>query len=231
MSAIRFENVRFTYRRGDEPSASVVVLDDVTFRVEPGEFVVLLGPSGSGKTTVLHLVSTLLRPDSGTVHVGDIVASSLSSRAAARFRAEHVGYVFQQANLVPTLTAFENVELPLHLFPLTASQREERAGLALELVGLADRAGHLPRQLSGGQEQRVAVARAIVGDPPIVLADEPTGNLDSESATAVLELLRRLHRERGKTILMVTHDPRAAEFGSRRVELVKGRLVEPERMQ
>lgn len=227
MSAIAFRDVHFAYRR---PGAeeSVVVLDHVGFAVESGEFVVLLGPSGSGKTTILHLVSTLLRPESGTVEVDGVVVSALPSRAASRFRAENIGYVFQQANLVPTLTAYENVELPLHLFALSAAERERRVAFALDLVSLGDRAHHLPRQLSGGQEQRVAIARAIVADPPILLADEPTGNLDAESASAVLVLLQRLHRERKKTILMVTHDARAAEFGSRRVELQKGHLVSRE---
>jgi len=227
MSAINFQDVRFAYRRAGTEE-SVVVLDHVSFAVESGEFVVLLGPSGSGKTTILHLVSTLLRPESGTVEVDGVVVSELASRAASRFRAENVGYVFQQANLVPTLTAYENVELPLFLFGLSAAERQRRVALALNLVSLGDRAHHLPRQLSGGQEQRVAIARAIVADPPILLADEPTGNLDAESASAVLVLLQRLHRERKKTILMVTHDARAAEFGSRRVELQKGHLVSRE---
>lgn len=224
MSAITFKDVRFAYRRAGAEE-SIVVLDHVNFDVKSGEFVVLLGPSGSGKTTILHLVSTLLRPESGKVEIDGVVVSDLASRAGSHFRAENIGYVFQQANLVPTLTAYENVELPLHLFALSSAERQRRVALALNLVSLGDRAHHLPRQLSGGQEQRVAIARAIVADPPILLADEPTGNLDAESASAVLLLLQRLHRERKKTILMVTHDPRAAEFGSRSVELQKGHLV------
>jgi putative ABC transport system ATP-binding protein len=225
MSFIRFESVAVTYRRGGSDADAVNVLAGVSLTIERGEFVVLLGPSGSGKTTLLHLVSTLLRPDSGRIFVGDQDLTALTPRAAARWRAETVGYVFQQSNLVPTLTAFENVELPLFLFDLDDAERARRVELALELVGLTDRADHLPRQLSGGQEQRVAVARAIVADPPLLLADEPTGNLDSDSAQAILDLLRRLNQERGKTLLMVTHDPRAAEYGTRQVRLEKGRLV------
>ena len=160
--------------------------------------------------------------------MGELELTSASSRRLARWRADHVGYVFQQANLVPVLTAYENVELPLWLLPLSRKERHARVSLALEAVGLSDRATHLPKQLSGGQEQRVAIARAIVADPPLIVADEPTGNLDAESADGILHLLRRLNGERGKTVVMVTHDPRAAGFGTRILRLDKGKLLETE---
>ncbi len=205
---------------------TTTVLHGVDLAIAPGEFFVLLGPSGSGKTTLLNLLAGIDAPDAGEVAVAGTRLTGMGAGALADWRAEHVGYVFQQHHLVPVLTAWENVELPLHLFPLDAKQRAARVAVALDAVGLADRADHYPRQLSGGQEQRVAIARAIVADPPLLVADEPTGDLDHESADAVLALLDRLHRERGKTIVMVTHDPKAAAHGTRVVHLEKGRLLE-----
>jgi putative ABC transport system ATP-binding protein len=220
---IELTGVSKSYRKGEH---LVIPLESVDLSVEAGELFVLLGPSGSGKTTLLNLIAGIDHADHGTVLVGGTDLDSLSARALARWRAEHVGYVFQQYHLVPVLTAYENVELPLHLFRMSAAQRHERVALALDLVGLSDRLDHFPRQLSGGQEQRVAIARAIVADPPLLVCDEPTGDLDADSAQATLHLLQRLNRERGKTIVMVTHDARAAAIGTRIVTLDKGKLVE-----
>ncbi|TAJ09145.1 MAG: ABC transporter ATP-binding protein [Planctomycetota bacterium] len=221
MALIQLSNVTKSYRKGEHV---VKPLSNVDLAIEDGEFFVLLGPSGSGKTTLLNLIAAIDRPDEGTLRVGGDELTALSSGRLAAWRSENVGYVFQQANLVPVLTAYENVELPLWLLDLSRAERHQRVSLALEAVGLADRAQHLPKQMSGGQEQRVAIARAIVADPRIVVADEPTGNLDHESADAVLALLRRLNQERGKTIVMVTHDARAAAYGTRRMHLDKGAL-------
>lgn len=222
MSFIELRGVTRRYRRGEH---TVTPLEGVDLDIEQGEFLVLLGPSGSGKTTLLNLLAGIDRPQAGTVSVaGEDVGSGRSGRLA-RWRARTVGYVFQRANLVPVLTAYENVELPLWLQRLRRAERHRRVSIALAAVGLSDRADHLPKQISGGQEQRVAIARAIVADPPLIVADEPTGNLDSESAVGILELLRRLHEERGKTIVMVTHDPRAASYGTRVLSLDKGQLV------
>lgn len=223
-----FATLRGVTRRFVKGEHEVVPLHQVDLEIGVGEFLVLLGPSGSGKTTLLNLLAGIDRADEGTVSVGELELTSASSRRLARWRADHVGYVFQQANLVPVLTAYENVELPLWLLPLSRKERHARVSLALEAVGLSDRASHLPKQLSGGQEQRVAIARAIVADPPLIVADEPTGNLDAESADGILHLLRRLNGERGKTVVMVTHDPRAAGFGSRILRLDKGKLLETE---
>jgi putative ABC transport system ATP-binding protein len=222
MAFIELESVTKTYRKGD---VEVVPLADVTLAIEEGEFYVLLGPSGSGKTTLLNLIAGIDRADRGVVRVAGAELARMSSGKLSDWRAETVGYVFQSPNLVPVLDAAENVELPLGLFGLSRAERERRTALALEAVGLADRADHLPRQLSGGQEQRVAIARAIVADPPLLVCDEPTGNLDHESAEGILALLDRLHAERGKTIVMVTHDARAAAHGSRRMVLDKGRFL------
>jgi putative ABC transport system ATP-binding protein len=221
MALIELTGLSKSYRKGEHV---VTPLSNVDLSIEDGEFFVLLGPSGSGKTTLLNLIAAIDRPDSGRLVVAGRELSTLSAGELASWRSEHVGYVFQQANLVPVLSAYENVELPLGLLRLSRDERHRRVSLALEAVGLSDRAHHLPKQLSGGQEQRVAIARAIVADPRIVVADEPTGNLDHESADAVLNLVRRLNRERGKTIVMVTHDPRAAAFGTRRMHLDKGAL-------
>jgi putative ABC transport system ATP-binding protein len=221
MSLIQLANVTKSYRKGEHV---VTPLSNVDLSIEEGEFFVLLGPSGSGKTTLLNLIAAIDRPDAGALRVAGEDLTALASGRLAAWRSENVGYVFQQANLVPVLTAYENVELPLWLLNLSRAERHQRVSLALEAVGLADRAQHLPKQLSGGQEQRVAIARAIVADPRIVVADEPTGNLDHESADAILALLRRLNQERGKTVVMVTHDPRAAAYGTRRMHLDKGAL-------
>jgi putative ABC transport system ATP-binding protein len=223
MAFIELRNVTKTYRKGEHV---VTPLADVSLDIAQGEFCVLLGPSGSGKTTLMNLIAAVDRADRGIVRVADTELSKLSSSALADWRARTVGYIFQQSNLVPVLTAYENVELPLWLQPLSRAERHRRASLALAAVGLTDRAEHLPKQLSGGQEQRVAIARAIVADPPLLVADEPTGNLDHESAEGVLTLMERLHREFGKTLVMVTHDPRAAERGTRHLRLDKGVLAE-----
>ena len=193
--------------------------------VARGEFLALTGPSGSGKTTVLNLIAGLDRPTKGSVTVEERTISALSEGELARWRARHVGFVFQFYNLVPVLTAFENVELPLQLTKLSKKERREHVMTALEVVGLADRLEHFPRQLSGGQEQRVAIARAIVTDPTLLVADEPTGDLDHASAEEILALLTRLNQEFGKTIVMVTHDPRAATRAHQRMHLDKGVLT------
>jgi len=220
---IRFENLSKIYNPGP---AEVRALDDVSLDVDGGAFLALMGPSGSGKTTLMNILAGIDEPTGGRVIVGgqDVLGLSESKRTAWRTRT--VGYVFQSHNLLPVLTAFENVELPLLLLPLSRRERREHVMTALEAVGLLDRARHSPRQLSGGQAQRVAIARAIVTDARILLADEPTGNLDAESATEVLVLLKRLCKEHGKTILMVTHDAAAAEYADRIVRLEKGRLLE-----
>lgn len=219
-----FATLRGVTRRFTKGEHVVTPLEGVDLDIAPGEFLVLLGPSGSGKTTLLNLLAGIDRADEGQVTVGDLELTGASNRRLSRWRAEHVGYVFQQANLVPVLTAYENIELPLWLLPLSRKERHPRVSLALEAVGLTDRATHRPSQLSGGQEQRVAIARAIVADAPLLVADEPTGNLDAESAQGILELLRRLNQEQGKTLVMVTHDPRAAEYGTRTLHLDKGKL-------
>ena len=203
----------------------VFALKDVSITIDQGEFVALMGPSGSGKSTLLHLVAAMDRPTRGDIRVIGEDLGSLDDRELARWRNAHIGFVFQSFNLIPVLTAIENVELPLKLTNLSKQQRVAHAETALKLVGLADRSHHLPRQMSGGQEQRVAIARAIVTDPDLILADEPTGSLDSASATEVLALLAKLNREFGKTIVMVTHDPHAASFAGRRLHLEKGELM------
>ena len=204
----------------------VVALQDVTLTIEKGEFVVLMGPSGSGKSTLLHLIAAMDRPTSGSLQVLGHALADMTDRVIAHWRNEHIGFIFQQFNLIPVLTALENVELPLKLTNLNKAERREHAITALKLVGLEDRIDHLPRQLSGGQEQRVAIARAIVTDPAIVLADEPTGNLDAASAQEVRTILRRLNKEFGKTIVMVTHDPAAAHDATVLHHLEKGQLTD-----
>ncbi len=211
------------YRKGDQ---EIVPLDGVDLDVAEGDFVALMGPSGSGKTTLLNLIAGIDRPSAGVLRVGGADLTQLSRDGLAAWRSRTVGYVFQLYNLVPVLTAYENVELALRLHDMTRAERHRRVSLALELTGIADRHDHFPRQLSGGQEQRVAIARAIVADPPLIVADEPTGDLDGESADSVLGLLDRLHRELGKTFVMVTHDPHAAERAERLIRLEKGRIVE-----
>ncbi len=218
---IRVRGVSKSYRRGGE---TLVVLDQLDLEMEKGRFWALMGPSGSGKTTLLNLVGGLDHADSGELWVAGEDLTQLSGAALARWRAANVGFVFQGFNLIPVLTALENVELPLSLSPLSRRERREHARHALELVGLSDRMRHRPGQLSGGQEQRVAIARSVVSDPKVILADEPTGDLDRKSAEQVLDLLVRLNRELKKTILVVTHDPHAAERADSIVHLDKGQL-------
>jgi putative ABC transport system ATP-binding protein len=203
----------------------VLALKDVSLAVAKGEFVSLMGPSGSGKSTLLHLVAAMDRPTSGEIRVLGHNLGELSEREIAHWRNEHVGFVFQQFNLIPVLTALENVELPLKLTNLSKKERLEHAATALKLVGLGDRLQHFPRQLSGGQEQRVAIARAIATDPALILADEPTGNLDAASAQEILQILSRLNRDYGKTVVMVTHDPHAAQYATKTHHLEKGELI------
>ncbi len=206
----------------------VRALDDVSIEIGAGEFLALMGPSGSGKTTLLNMIAAIDRPTSGELLVQGQNIFSFNDTQSARWRNEHVGYVFQTFNLIPVLTAFENVELPLLLTKLSAQQRRDHVMTALKLVGLEERVGHLPKQLSGGQEQRVAIARAIVSDPTLLLADEPTGDLDSHSATEILEILKRLNEDFKKTIVMVTHDPHAASYAHLTRHLEKGMLLPPE---
>jgi putative ABC transport system ATP-binding protein len=214
------------YMRGKQ---KVEVLHGLDLEIESGEFVALMGPSGSGKTTLLNLIGGLDRPDEGEVVVSGERIDKLSGRQLARWRAHNVGFVFQFYNLMPLLTAQKNVELPLLLTKLSGSQRKKNAQAALELVGLSDRATHKPSELSGGQQQRVAIARAIVADPKLLVCDEPTGDLDRHTAEEILGLLQLLNRQQGKTIIMVTHDPKAAEYASRQVHLDKGQLDAPAR--
>jgi putative ABC transport system ATP-binding protein len=202
----------------------VIALKEVTLDIQKGEFVALMGPSGSGKSTLLHLIAAMDRPTAGELHVLGHDLGGMSERQIAHWRNENIGFIFQQFNLIPVLTALENVELPLKLTNLKKAERTEHAITALKLVGLGDRLHHYPRQLSGGQEQRVAIARAIVTDPSIVLADEPTGNLDAASAKEILTILDKLNRDFGKTIVMVTHDPAAAQFANNLHYLEKGEL-------
>jgi putative ABC transport system ATP-binding protein len=223
MALVEIQNVTKEYRKGDQ---RITPLQDVSLDVEQGDFVSLMGASGSGKTTLLNLIAGIDRPTEGQIIVGGTDITRLSRTALAHWRASHVGYIFQLYNLIPVLTAWENVELPLLLLPLSSAERRKRVGVALEAVGLTDRADHYPRQLSGGQEQRVGIARAIVADPAIVVADEPTGDLDAQTSDQVLQLLRRLNGELGTTLLMVTHDPHAAAFARRRLHLDKGELLE-----
>src|SRR4030081_206478 len=203
----------------------VIALKEVSLQIRQGDFVALMGPSGSGKSTLLHLIAAMDRPSSGDIRVLGEDLRSLNDSEIARWRNEHIGFIFQSFNLIPVLTALENVELPLKLTHLKKQERLEHAATALKLVGLGDRMNHFPRQLSGGQEQRVAIARAIVTDPALILADEPTGNLDAASAQEVLTMLSKLNRDFGKTVVMVTHDPHAAQFATRVHHLEKGELT------
>jgi putative ABC transport system ATP-binding protein len=221
-TVVRVQNVHKEYRRGSE---RIDVLQDINLEIPPGDFLALMGPSGSGKTTLLNLIGGLDRPTSGTVEVAGEPISRLSDGQLARWRARHIGFVFQFYNLLPVLTAEKNVELPLLLTSLSGAQRRQHVATALGVVGLADRARHYPRQLSGGQEQRVGIARAIVTDPTLLLCDEPTGDLDRKSGDEILDLLQALNREHGKTIIMVTHDPHAAARARRTLYLDKGNLV------
>ena len=223
MAAIECRGLRKDYRRGDQVIHTLMGVD---LSIEAGGFVALMGPSGSGKTTLLNLLAGIDRPTAGSIEVDGTDIARLGRTELARWRSGHVGYVFQLYNLVPVLTAYENIELPLLLHPLDRAERHRRVSEALELVGLADRHAHLPRQLSGGQEQRVAIARAIVTRPRLLLADEPTGDLDRESAGQVMDLLTRLNRELGQTLVMVTHDPATAARAVRTVRLDKGQIID-----
>ncbi len=222
MTAVDVQNVRKIYKRD---SQDIVVLDGLSLQVPQGEFVALMGPSGSGKTTLLNLIAGIDKPTSGRVTVAGTDVGSLSEGQLAKWRSRNIGFIFQFYNLIPVLTALENVELPLLLTRLSKRERRERALTALKVVGLADRAKHYPRQLSGGQEQRVAIARAIVGDPAVLVADEPTGDLDARSAEEILNLLQTLNSDFKKTIVMVTHDPRAAARAHVERHLEKGVLA------
>lgn len=219
---IELTDVRKKYRRD---AIEIPVLDGVSMSVGEGDFLALMGPSGSGKSTLLNLLAGIDQPTSGTITIGGTTISGLSERGLAAWRSRHVGFIFQLYNLIPVLTAFENVELPLLLTRLSKKQRRDHVMVALDIVNLSDRAGHYPRQLSGGQEQRVAIARAIVTDPTLLLADEPTGDLDAKSGDEILTLLQRLNKEFRKTIIMVTHDPHAADRASHVYHLEKGTFV------
>ena len=222
MSFIACRGLTREYRRGSE---IIRPLDGLDLDVERGTFLALMGPSGSGKTTLLNLIAGIDSPTSGTLHVDGTDLASLGRGGLATWRSAHVGYVFQLYHLVPVLTAYENVELPLLLHPMSRRERHIRVSESMALVGIDDRHDHFPRQLSGGQEQRVAIARALVTDPTLLVADEPTGDLDRSSAAAIMDLLKRLHEDLGKTIIMVTHDPHATTFAERTMHLDKGRLV------
>jgi putative ABC transport system ATP-binding protein len=223
MAIVDVRGVRKVYRRDTQ---EITVLDGIDLQVPEGEFIALMGPSGSGKTTLLNLIAGIDRPTSGQVTVAGTDVGKLSESGLATWRSQNVGFIFQFYNLIPVLTAVENVELPLLLTSLGRGQRRARALTALKVVGLADRADHYPRQLSGGQEQRVAIARAFVGDPKLLVADEPTGDLDAKSAHEILELMETLNRDFKKTIVMVTHDPRAADRAHKQQHLEKGVLVD-----
>ena len=222
-AVVSLKNVVKRYTRGKQ---QVEVLHGLDLQVESGEFLALMGPSGSGKTTLLNLIGGLDRPNEGEVWVAGSRLDELSSGELARWRARHVGFVFQFYNLLPVLTAERNVEVPLLLTRLSRSQRKQNVRAALEVVGLADRAKHKPAELSGGQQQRVAIARALIADPTLLVCDEPTGDLDRTNAEEILGLLEILNRKQGKTIIMVTHDPLAAAHASRRLHVDKGRLIE-----
>ncbi len=223
MALVELRGVSKSFRKGDE---TIIPLDNISMDIEMGEFVSLMGPSGTGKSTLLNLVSGIDRPDSGTITVNGTDVTQLSRTQLADWRAANLGYIFQTHNLIPVLTAYENVELPTLLLKLSSSQRRQRVELALEAVGLIDRASHYPRQLSGGQEQRVGIARAIVAHPKVVVADEPTGSLDAETSEQVQVLLQRLNRELNITMLMVTHDIDVASIASRQLILNRGKFLE-----
>ena len=223
MSLVDVQKVTKEYVKGDQ---RIAPLKDADLTIERGEFVSLMGASGSGKSTMLNLVAGIDRPTAGQIFVDGANITQYSRTQLARWRADHIGYIFQMHNLVPVLTAYENIELPLLLLPMSGRERGKRVNIALEAVGLTDRAGHYPRQLSGGQEQRVGIARAIVANPTIIVSDEPTGDLDAETTAQILQLLLRLNSELGMTLLMVTHDPHAAAVASRRLRLERGRFVD-----
>jgi putative ABC transport system ATP-binding protein len=220
---IELKNVAKSYRRGEE---TLPIFNDLTLTIPQGDFVAVMGPSGSGKTTLLNMLGGLDRPSSGTIRFAGENIENLSESKLSAWRAANVGFIFQFYNLMPTMSASANVGLPLLLTRLNGSQRKERIKTALEIVGLGDRASHKPKELSGGQQQRVAIARAIVADPKLLLADEPTGDLDRQTATEILSMLQTLNRDLGKTIVMVTHDPAAAKYAKRELHLDKGTFEE-----
>src|SRR5688572_22209185 len=222
MSLLHVESVTKSFIKGEH---KITPLEGASLVVERGDFVSLMGASGSGKSTLLNLIAGIDRPTAGSIVVDGVEITQLSRTRLARWRAQNVGYIFQTHNLIPVLTAYENIEMPLLLLPLSRSERQRRVAVALEAVGLTDRAEHYPRQLSGGQEQRVGIARAIVASPTLVVADEPTGDLDAETSEQILVLLGRLNRELGMTLLMVTHDAHAAAIATRQLRLVQGKLV------
>lgn len=228
MALIRVRNLTKSYERGGQ---HIPVLVDIYLDVEAGEFVALMGPSGSGKSTLLNLIAGIDQPTSGRIDIGGVDISTLSERSLADWRASHVGFIFQFYNLMPVLTAFENVELPLLLTNLSRKERHAHVHAALEMVHLTDRMDHYPNELSGGQQQRVAIARALASDPELIVADEPTGDLDRTTGEEVLNLMHTLQRELGKTIVMVTHDPKAAARAGRLIHLEKGVLVPDSDMQ
>lgn len=223
MALIELSDIVKNYRRGGE---SISIFEKLSLSIDGGDFVAVMGPSGSGKTTLLNMLGGLDRPTNGTIRFDGSPIEKLSETRLSAWRAANIGFIFQFYNLMPTMTAAQNVELPLLLTRLSASDRKKRVRTALEIVGLPDRARHRPRELSGGQQQRVAIARAIVADPKLILADEPTGDLDRTTAEEILDMLRLLNRELGKTIIMVTHDPAAAKYAKRELHLDKGTFEE-----
>ena len=225
MALVELRNVTKRYHKGGE---TITPLDDVSLDIQEGEFVSLMGASGTGKSTLLNLIASIDHPDAGSISVAGTDITKLSRTKLANWRAANIGYIFQTHNLIPVLTAYENVELPLLLLPMSRAERQKRVDIALQAVDLGDRAEHYPRQLSGGQEQRVGVARAIVTHPKVVVADEPTGNLDDDTSVQILRLLRRLNEELGVTLLMVSHDPDAAAIAGRQLRMEHGKLHELE---
>ena len=223
MALVEIRGLSKRFKKGDEVIAPV---QDLNLDIEAGEFVSLMGPSGTGKSTLLNLISGIDKPDSGTIHVGGVEITRFSRGQLADWRATNLGYIFQTHNLVPVLSAYENIELPTLLLRMSVADRRRRVELALEAVGLTDRAGYYPRQLSGGQEQRVGIARAIVANPKVIVADEPTGSLDADTSHQIQVLLQRLNRELNMTMVMVTHDPEVAKLASRQLRMVGGMLVE-----
>ncbi|HTI69649.1 MAG TPA: ABC transporter ATP-binding protein [Candidatus Limnocylindria bacterium] len=219
---VRVKSLSKIYRQGE---INVTALNSVSVDIFKGEFLALMGPSGSGKSTLMHIIAGIDKPTSGSVIIGGIDVATLNQSELAEWRNQNVGFVFQSFNLIPVLTAFENIELPLLLTKLSSSERKKHVATALSLVGLADRGHHRPDQMSGGQQQRVAIARAVVTDPPLIVADEPTGNLDARSAVDVLVMLQSLSRTAGKTVVMVTHDPKAATYATRSLHLEKGEIA------
>jgi len=223
MTLIACKKLTKHYYRGSE---QITPLQNLDLTIDDGLFVALMGPSGSGKTTLLNLIAGIDRPSEGELIIDGVPIHTLGRNSLAQWRADHIGYIFQLYNLIPVLTAYENVELPLLLHNLSRKERHSRVAHALDVVGISDRYDHFPRQLSGGQEQRVAIARAIVTEPTILLADEPTGDLDRETGTAIMDLLKQLQEEQGQTIVMVTHDPRTTEWANTLLHLEKGKLIE-----